>query len=94
MSFIHAFLSPPHATLPQSPQPSPIPFPHVSLVLSPHHSPTPSVIAPLLKLVGSPIQIVEIGDDKSSSSESTEYDEAVKKTHEEEKAPNSSWLLS
>ena len=50
--------------------------------------------APFLKPIGSPVQIVEIGDDKSSSSESTESDEATKKTQEEEKAPGSSRLLS
>ena len=35
-----------------------------------------------------------IGDDKGSSSESTESDEVAKKTQEEEKAPSSSRLLS
>ena len=50
--------------------------------------------APFLKPTSSPIQIVEIGDDKSSSSESTESNEATKKTQEEEKAPSSSQLLS
>ena len=50
--------------------------------------------APFLKPTSSPVQIVEIGDEKSSSSESTESDEATRKTQEEKKAPSSSWLLS
>ena len=50
--------------------------------------------APFLKPTGSLVQIVEIGDDKSSSSESTESDEATKKTQEEEKALDSSRLLA
>ena len=37
---------------------------------------------------------MEIGDDKSSSSESTEFEEFMKKNQEEEKAPSSSRLLS
>ena len=50
--------------------------------------------ARFLKPTGAPIQIVEIGDDQSSSSESTESDEATKKTQEEEKVLGSSRLLS
>ena len=87
-------VSPSHATLPPSPHATPIPSSHITPISSPHHSPTPCVSASLLNLASSPIQIVEIGDDKSSSSESTESNEAEKKTREEEKALSSSRLLS
>ena len=50
--------------------------------------------APFLKPIGSPVQIVEIRDDQSSSSEITEFDEATKKTQEEGKVSSSSRLLS
>ena len=50
--------------------------------------------APSLKPTSSSVQIGEIGDDQSSSSGSTESEEATKKAQEEGKAPSSSWLLS
>ena len=80
-------ISPSHATIPP-------PSPHATPISSTHHSPTASTSDPFLKPVGSPIQIVDIGDDKSSNSESTESDEVAKETQEEEKAPSSSRLLS
>ena len=61
------------------------PSPHSTPISSPHHSPVLLVSASLLKPSGSPIQIVDLGDGKSSSSESTKSDEAAEKNLEAEK---------
>ena len=96
-------LFPSHHTTPvSSPHTSPITSPHASLVPSshatpipsPHHSPIPLLSATLLKLSGSPIQIVDLGDGKSSSSESTKFDEATKKTQDVDKGQSSSKIIS
>jgi len=84
----------PHISSSPSPQITPIPSPYTTPPPSPHHSPIPSEKAPILKSPGSPIQIVEIGDGDTSSSESTESDKAVEGTQVEEKDPSSSRLLS
>ena len=41
----------------------------------------------------SPIQVVEIGDEDTSHSESTEFDKAEGETQKEEETPSSSRLL-
>ena len=68
------------ATPPPSPHTTPVPFPHATPVPSPQHSPVM-----LVQSSGSPIQIVDLGDGESSSSESTNSKEAMKKTTEVEK---------
>ena len=68
-----------------SPHVTPVPSPHVTQVSSPHHSPVPPVSATLLQPSSSPVQIVDLGDGRSSSSESTKFDEATKRTIEVEK---------
>lgn len=84
--------SPPYTTPTSLPHITPTPSPHVTPIPSPHHSPI-SFASALLKSTSSPIQIVQIGDEKRSSSESTKFDEATKKIQEEEKVPSSSRLL-
>jgi hypothetical protein len=83
----------PHISSSLSLQITPIPSPHTTLLPSPHYSPAPSASAPILKTHGSPIQVVEIGDEDSSSSEVTKSDKDAKEAQEEEKAPSSSRLL-
>ena len=84
----------PHTTPAPSFHTNLVPSPHITLISSPHHSPIPSVSAPPLKSCGFPIQIVDMGDEKSSSSESTKSNEVAKKTHELEKSQSSSRILS
>lgn len=83
----------PHISSFPSPQITPVPCPHTTLLQSPHHNPARSASAPILKPLGSPVQVVEIGDEDSSSNESTEFDKFVDETQEEEKASSSSKLL-
>ena len=89
-----ALVSPSHTTPTSSLHIYLFTSPHITPIPSPHHSLVPSASASLLKSSGSPIQIVEIGDENSSSSESTESNEVAKKTQEVEKVPSSSRLLS
>ena len=59
----------------------------VTLALSPHSSLIPSMSAALLLPSSPQVQVVDLGDGGSSESESTESDEATKKTTEVEKSP-------
>ena len=68
-----------------SPHVSSIPSPHATLVPSPHHSPITPVSAILLQPGGSPVQIVDLGEGESSSSESMEFDEVARKVLQVEK---------
>jgi hypothetical protein len=83
----------PHISSSPSPQITPAPSPHTTPPPSPHHSPIPSANTLIFKPSSSPIQVVEIGDGDTSSSESTESDKGVEKSQEEEKAPGSSRIL-
>lgn len=69
-----------------SPHTTPIPSPPFTLIPSPHQSLVPSAHASLLKPSGSLIQIVDLGDGKSSSNESTKSYETPKKSQEVDKS--------
>ena len=76
----------PHTTRVPSPHTTLVSSPHITPIPSPHHSPVPSTSASFLRRSGSPIQIVDLGDGKSSSSESTESNEAAKKPQDVDKS--------
>ncbi len=88
-----ALVPSPYVTPVPLPHVCPIPSPHTTPIPSPHHSHVSSASATLLQPSGSSIQIVDLGDGKSSSSESTKSNEAVKKTPEMEKGQSSSKLI-
>jgi len=66
----------------------------VTLAISPHSNPVPSISVSLLLLSSPQVQVVDLGDGGSSESESTESDEATKKASDAEKGPDSSKLVS
>ena len=73
------------ATLTPSPHVSIIPSPHVTPIPSPHQSPITLVSTMLLQSSGPPVQIVDLGEGGSSSSESTKSDDVAKKASKVEK---------
>ena len=73
-------------TLVPSPHTTPVPSPHITPIPSPYHSLVPSASASFLRPSGSPIQIVDLGDGKSSSNECIESNEARKKTQDVDKS--------
>lgn len=66
----------------------------VTVVLSPHNSPIPSINVAFLLPSSPQIHVVDLGDGGSSERKSTESDEATKKTTEIEKGPKASKLIS